>query len=169
MDIKERVTGDVDRLGTLIRQERRAEQRDRWRAAVLAIQGVETQEIQQRLDRSRGFVQRWAYAYRDGGIESLRAKPKPGRSPRLPREREAELVARLEAGPLPGDGVCTLRGKDIQRILDQSFYVKYSLNGVYRLLDRIGYSSLAPRPRHEQNDPKRLQEFRQRAPLLSSG
>lgn len=167
MHIIERQTGDLDQLRTLVRKQHHAEQRDRLRVAILAIKGVETQQIQQQVDRSRGFVQRWAYAYRDGGIEALRAKPKPGRSPRLPREREAELAARLEAGPLPEDRVCTLRGKDIQRILDESFCVKYSLNGVYDLLNRLGYSSLAPRPRHEQNDPKKIEEFQQRAPFLS--
>ena len=168
MHVAERQVGDLNQLQARARKEHQAEQRDRWRVAILAIQGVETLEIQRRLDRSRGFVQRWAYAYRDGGIESLRAKPKPGRLPKLPREREAELAARLDAGPRPEDGVCTLRGKDILQILEQSFCVKYSLNGVYQLLDRIGYSSLAPRPRHEQNDPHKIDEFKQRAPLLSS-
>jgi hypothetical protein len=28
------------------------------------------------LQRSRGFVQRWAYAYREGGIEALKEKPR---------------------------------------------------------------------------------------------
>ena|SRR5437867_3823282 len=166
MHITEHQTGDMDQLRRLARKQRNAEQRDRFRAVILAIDGVETQEIQERLDRSRGFVQRWAYAYRDGGLEALKAKPKPGRSPRLPREREAELAARLDAGPRPEDRVCTLRGKDIQRILDQSFGVRYSLNGVYDLLSRLGYSSLAPRPRHEQNDPRVIEDFKQRAPLL---
>jgi transposase len=166
MHIFERQSGDVIQLRSLARKQHNAEQRDRLRVVILAIQGLETEQIQHHVDRSRGFVQRWAYAYRDGGIAALQAKPKPGRSPRLPREREAELSARLDAGVTSEDRVCTLRGKDIQRILEQSFGVRYSLNGVYDLLDRLGYSSLAPRPRHEQNDPKVIEEFQRRAPLL---
>ena len=166
MDIVERDSGDVKRLEALVRTQHNAEQRDRLRVPILAIEGGETQEIQRQLERSRGFVQRWAYAYRDGGIEALQAKPKPGRPPRLPREREPELTARVDGGPRPGDGVCTLRGKDIQRLIEQSFGVRYSLNGVYRLLSRLGYTGLAPRPRHEENDPKIIEEFKQRAPLL---
>lgn len=166
MHIIEHQPGDVKRLEALARRQHNAEQRDRFRVPVLAIGGTETQKIQRQLDRSRGFVQRWAYAYRDGGIEVLQAKPKPGRPPRLPRQRHAELAARLDGGPRPDDGVCTLRGQDIQRILERSFGVRYSLNGVYKLLWRLGYTSLAPRPRHEEQDPKIIEDFKQRAPLL---
>jgi len=166
MHIIERQLGDVKRLEILARRQHNAEQRDRLRVPILAMGGTETQEIQRQLDRSRGFVQRWAYAYRDGGIEALQARPKPGRPPRLPRQRHAELAARLDGGPLPDDGVCTLRGKDIQGILQRSFGVRYSLNGVYNLLWRLGYTSLAPRPRHEEQDRKIIEDFKRRAPLL---
>ena len=71
MQVSERDVGDLARLKLLTRREADAEQRDRLRAAQLAIEGVQTAEIQRRLDRSRGFVQRWVYAYRDGGIYPL--------------------------------------------------------------------------------------------------
>ena len=76
------------------------------------------------------------------------------------------MAARLDGGALADDGVCTLRGKDIQGILQRSFGVRYSLNGVYNLLWRLGYSSLAPRPRHEEQDRKIIEDFKRRAPLL---
>lgn len=167
MDVQERQPGDTQRLIERSRREREAEQRDRLRAVVLALQGRQTQEIQATLDRSRGFVQRWVYAYRDGGIAAIAATPHPGSAPKLPREREVALKARIDAGPRPEDGVCTLRGRDIQRILEAEFGARYSLNGVYNLLHRLNYSCLKPRPRHEKNDPQAMAEFRERAPFLS--
>lgn len=167
MNINELQDGDLTRLRTLARQERRAAQRDRYRVAALALEGRETGDIQERLHRSRGFVQRWAYAYRDGGLQALRAKPHPGRMPKLPREQEESFKARLDGGPKPEDGVCTLRGKDAQRILKNEFGVPMSLNGAYDLLHRLGYSCLKPRPRHEKNDPEAMNKFRRSAPLLS--
>ncbi len=113
-------------------------------------------------------MQDWAYAYRDGGVDAVQPVRRKGREPKLPREREAELMARLDAGPRPDDGVCTLRGRDVVRILEREFLVKYTLAGAYELLERIGYSCLAPRPRHEKNDPGAITAFKEQAPLLSA-
>jgi len=167
MLVSERQAGDLERLKQRVAQEKRALPRDRWRAVVLALERHDAPTIAQMLGRSRRSVQDWVYAYRDGGIETIQPKPRTGRPTKLPREREAEFKVRIDAGPRPSDGVCTLRGKDVVRILEQEFGVKYSLDGVYDLLERLNYSCLAPRPRHEKGDPAAQQEFREQAPFLS--
>ena len=166
MLVREHDASDGQRLQELMAKERDALRRDRYRAVRLALQGREAVDIADRLDRSRRSVQDWVYAYRDGGIDAIQPKPRPGRTPNLPRERESELKARLDAGPRPEDGVCTLRGKDVVRILEKEFGVTYSLDGVYDLLERLNYSCLAPRPRHENNDPAAQQQFKEQAPFL---
>jgi len=70
-------------------------------------------------------------------------------------------------GSTPADGVCTLRGKDIVRILEREFGVKHTLGSIYGVLARIGYSCLAPRPRHEKADPESVRPFKEQSPLLS--
>ena len=52
------------------------------------------------------------------------------------------------------------------RILASEFGVKYSLDGAYDLLERLGYSCLTPRPLHEKSDPQQIEQFKQHAPLL---
>ena len=42
-----------------------------------------------------------------------------------------------------------------------------ALPGVYDLLHRLGFSCLAPRPRHRKNDPAQMQQWVEQAPLLS--
>lgn len=166
MRVSERKPDDVAELQRRVRAESNALQRDRYRAVLLALDGEEAVEIARTLGRARRSVQDWVYAYRDGGIDRLQPRPRPGRPTKLPREREAELRARLDAGPRPGDGVCTLRGRDVVAILEREFGVSYSLDGAYDLLERLGYSCLTPRPRHEKSDPAAVEHFKQHAPLL---
>jgi transposase len=149
-------------------REKNAKQRDRYRAVLLALQGQEAPQIAERLARSRRFVQSWTYRYRDGGLDALRERPRPGKPSRLSSVQRHRLVERIESGPIPLDGVCTLRGKDIQRILRQEFGQPYSLEGVYVLLHRLGYSALRPRPRHAKNDPQAMICWVRRAPFLSA-
>lgn len=71
MQIREREAGAVTALRKPARTEREAEQRGRYLVPAHAIAGMKPGDIQRALARSRGFVQRWASAYRDGGIEAL--------------------------------------------------------------------------------------------------
>jgi len=167
MRVTERESGDIGELMRRVRTEKNALQRDRYRAVLLALEGKEALEIATALGRSRRSVQDWVYWYRDGGIDNLLPGKSTGRPTKLPRDREAEFMARLDAGPRPEDRVCTLRGKDVVAILEREFGVKYSLDGAYDLLERLGYSCLKPRPRHEYSDPQEMERFRQEAPFLS--
>jgi transposase len=168
MRVTERGPGDVAELIRRARAESNALQRDRYRAVLLALEGQEAVAIAVALGRSRRSVQDWVYAYRDGGVDELLPGKSTGRPTKLPRQREAELRARLDAGPRPEDGVCTLRGKDVVAILEREFGVKYSLDGAYDLLDRLGYSCLTPRPLHEKSDPQAIADFKDHAPFLST-
>lgn len=168
MNITERNPGDREELARRIRVEKQAKQRDRLRAVALALQGHEAPRIARQLGRSRRFVQRWSYAYRDGGIAAIQAIRQKGQPLKLPAEREAEFKARILAGPGAADGdVCTLRAHDAQRILQQEFGVTYTLSGVFKLLHRLGFSYLQPRPVHRKNNPQAMAFWLEAAPFLS--
>ena len=169
LDISFHTEADPQELDHLITRCKNAEQRDRYRAALLAASGQETSAIIEALARSRGFVQRWAYAYRDGGIPALQAKKRGGRRSRLEAQEKQRLLQRVQAGPLEqvDQGLCTLRGKDVQRILQDEFGKSYSLGGVYDLMHQVGLSCLRPRPRHRKSDPAAMKQWLDSAPLLS--
>jgi transposase len=168
MQVTERVAGDVLELRRRIDLEKNAKQRDRLRAVALALEGEQAPRIARMLGRSRRFVQEWVYVYRDGGLEAVKATPQSGQPVKLPFEDQARFQKRLAAGPASTDeGLCTLRGKDAQRILEQEFGKKYTLSGVYKLLHRLGFSYLAPRPVHRKNDPAAMAQWLVNAPLLS--
>jgi transposase len=167
MQITLRHPEDLESLRQAIRRQRNAKQRDRYRAVVLALEGQEAPAIARMVGRSRRFVQRWVYHYRDHGLEGLGPQRQSGRPSRLPVAQYEGFKARFLADPTPADGVCSLRAKEAQQILAQEFGVEYTLGGVYDLLHRLGLSCLVPRPRHPQNDPAEMQRWRDDAPLLS--
>ena len=158
---------DLEQLRQYRRQQRNATQRDRYRAVLLALEGHEAPAIARTLDRSRRFVQRWVYQYRDHGLEALGSQRQSGRPSKLPVAQQEAFKTRFLADPTEADGVCSLRAKEAQRILTQEFGVAYTLGGIYDLLHRLGLSCLVPRPRHPKNDPAPMQRGRDDAPLLS--
>jgi putative transposase len=132
-----------------------------WRraqAVVLAKQGRTARDIADALGCSLKAVKNWVAQYNAGGIEALHERPRSGRPPLLDPAQYPRLKQYLDAPPRPEDGVCTLRGLDVQRILEREFGVLMSLQAVYDLLQRLGYSSLMPRPQHEDANPE-VQEF----------
>jgi transposase len=158
---------DRQQLHARIHKETNAKQRDRYRAVLLALDGHLTEAIMNILSRSKNFVQRWVYAYRDGGIEAIRPKPPSGRPSKLSVQEQNRFRERFLAGPTQEDGICSLRAKDALRILSEEFGVGYTLPGVYDLLHSLNLSCLQPRPRHRKNDHKQMQKWLKDAPLLS--
>ena len=167
MNVRVHHPNDLQRLSDIIRKEADAKQRDRCRAVLLALEGQTTKAIMTTLDRSRRFVQRWVYVYRDGGIDAICPKRQTGRPKKLTGPEEVQLRERILAGAKPQDAVCSLRGRDIRRIINNEFGVEYSLPAVYVVLHRLGLSCLEPRPRHKKNDPQKMRQWLQEAPLLS--
>jgi transposase len=148
----------LDRLQEAAKAHRNTRTWPRVRAIILAKQGDTAPQIARALGSSRRAVQAWVAAYNRGGLAALPDRPHLGRAPILPRDQEARFRERIDAPPRPEDGACELRGTDIRRILEQEFAARYSLDGVYKLLHRLGYSALMPRPRHPEAHPE-AQEF----------
>ncbi len=167
MDVELNCPKDLVELRQRSRKERNAKQRDRYRAVLLALNGQTTEVIMHTLDRSKNFVQRWVYAYRDGGMDAIHPRRHTGRPRKLTEREEGQFRERILAGPKSQDAVCSLRGKDARRIIHEEFGVQYSLPGIYVLLHRLGLSSLVPRPKHKKNDPEKMRQWLQEAPLLS--
>jgi transposase len=130
----------------------------RHQAVVLAKQGHSAPAIARALGCSRRAVQAWVDRYNQGGLAALQERPHTGRPPRLAAADVPRFRDRLEAGPTPEDGVCTFRCQDLRRILEEEFGVSLRRQAVYDLLHRLDYSSLMPRPQHEQANPE-VQEF----------
>jgi transposase len=148
----------LEHLQAMAKQCRHTRTWPRLQAVILAKQGDTATEIARALGVSRRAVQGWVAAYNRGGLEALPDRGHPGRTPILPHDQEVSFLERIDTPPRPEDGVCELRGTDIRRILEQEFDAPYSLSGVYKLLHRLDYNDLMPRPQHPDSHPE-AQEF----------
>ena len=150
---------DRQRLSERLAAASNAKQRDRYRVVLIAGEGLgdraelDRETIAQTVGRSRQFVDQWVGRYRKRGIDALVPKRQPGAARRLTAEQETQLGAMLEAGPPPEEGIAAYNGPILREKIEQRFGKAYSLDGVYKLLHRLGYNDLMPRPRHPDTDP----------------
>ena len=151
-------------LKRLERVEKDADRAKRLRIVILGMEGWTATAVSMAVGLSRRICQRWIARYNQEGLAGL--DDRRGRQSQLPISpaTEADLRARIEAGPTDQDEVCSLRGKDFQRILAEEFGLLRSLPAVYWLLHRLGYSCLRPRPRHRKADPAAIEEFKRSWP-----
>lgn len=169
MKVEWKDAGDEGRLIELVAKTSNAKQRDRYRVVLIAGCGLggqrelQREQIAQAVGRSRQFVDQWVGRYRRSGIEALVPRRQPGAARRLSPEQEAELCAMLEAGPSPDEQIAAYNGPILRERIKQRFNVDYSLDGVYKLLHRLGYNDLVPRPRHPGADPAAVEAFKKKS------
>jgi transposase len=154
----------LEELKRLERVEKDADRARRLRVLILAAEGWTAPAVAMAVGLSRRICQRWVARYNADGLAGLddRRGQEPG--PSLTADQEAAVRTRIERGATDVDPVCSLRGKDFQRILAEEFGVLRSLSGVYYLLHQLGYSCLRPRPRHRKADPEVIESFKRSWP-----
>ena len=151
-------------LRHVARRERNGRVAVRLLAVASAMEHKTAPQVASELGVGRRAVQDWVRWYNDGGIASLRDGVGRGRKRPLDDEQQRRLRARLDAGPTDADGgACTLRGRDVQRILREEFGKVRCLSAVYNLLHAIRYNDLLPRPQHKDADPAAQEAFKKSA------
>ena len=169
MKVSWKDASDEQRLAERVAASVDAKQRDRYRVVLIAGRGLadraelEREQIAAAVGRSRQFVDQWVGRYRRDGIEALVPKRQKGAPRRLNSEQEAQLCAMLDAGPPPEEGISAYNGPILREKIEELFGKVYSLNGVYKLLHRLGYNDLMPRPHHPDADPAELEEFKKKS------
>jgi transposase len=117
----------LSELRRLERVEKDADRAKRLRIIILGMEGWTAPAVAMAVGLTRRICQRWVRRYNEQGLAGL--EDRRGREPRLPLtpEQQEQVRKRLDAGPAAADEVCSLRGKDVQRILAQEFNLLRSL------------------------------------------
>jgi transposase len=136
----------------------------RLRALHLKQQGWYQRDIADALGASEEAVSRWLARARDGGPEALRARPAPGRPPKL-SPAQKRLIPEFpwhgaEAYGFRGDVWTCAR---VAWVLEEEFGVRYHKDHVGRLLKELRWTPQVPIRRALQRDEGAIQRWRDEA------
>jgi putative transposase len=143
---------------TAAEQQRR--ERLRLEAAELFAHGEKNAAIARRLRVSQRSVERWRRSWREGGTRALHSTGPPS-LPKLSDAQFARLERELEQGPLAwgfADQRWTLLR--IKTLIGRRFHVGYTVQGVWRLLRRHGWSCQRPARRAIERDDAAIEVWK---------
>ena len=151
----------AEELRRLARQESNGRVACRLLALANALDGMSREAAARQAGMDRQTLRDWVIRFNAAGVEGLRDRPKSGRPSWLDEGQLATLKALALRGPDPErDGVSTWRAKDLCRIVEERFGVRYTKNGMLRLLHELGLSWQKARPVHPEADPKAQERFK---------
>ena len=125
----------------------------RMLALALVVEGASRATAARSCGMDRQSLRDWVHRYNGEGLEGLSDRPRSGRPSLLTPTQMAELEQVIAAGPDPAvDGVVRWRCVDLQRVVDERFEVEIAERTMAKLVHKLGFSRLSPRPRHPKAD-----------------
>jgi transposase len=128
---------------------------ERRRLAIQMLQeGAKQAEVVRRLRVSKQSVSRWNAAFREGGVDGVKAKPHPGPARKLRPKQLARLQRILLHGALVRGYHSDLWTRQrVAEVIEKVFGVHYHTDHISRLLVGLGWSCQKPeRQARERND-----------------
>lgn len=96
-------------------------------------------EVAERLGVDRRSVRRWKAAYREKGPEALKARPAPGRPPKLTQNEKQELEdLLLEGAKAAGFDNDLWTCPRVVKLIGRHFGARYHVDHIGRLLRSLG-------------------------------
>jgi transposase len=141
----------------------------RLRAVEAVESGVHPEDVAASLGMARGTVYGWLARYREGGRDALRARPVPGRPPKLSGAQMRRLYTMIVgADPRQYEFAFALWTRDLVReLIRREFKVALSAVSVGRLLRALGLSPQRPLWRAWQADPEAVARWKdEQFPLI---
>jgi transposase len=112
----------------------------------------------------RQTLRDWVHRYNAFGVDGLKSRRSPGRSPTLSDAQMAELKALVLSGPDPvKNGVVRWRCLDLRAEVARRFSVEVHESTIGKWLRQFGLTRLQPRPFHPKQDLAAQEDFKKKA------
>ena len=124
-------------------------------------QKLSLHEIARRIGCHASSVMRWRNTLQSGGRKALKAKPAPGRPPRLTLKQKNQLVHLLTQGAMAhGYRTELWTTQRIADLIERRLGVRYHRNHVGKLLHQIGWSHQKPERRAVERDAPAIEKWK---------
>jgi transposase len=130
-------------------------------ALALVMEGKARTEAAISCGMDRQTLRDWVHRYNAEGLEGLLDRHRSGRRRLLTAAQEAEIARLVEAGPdLETHGVVRWRCVDLQKVIAERFEVDMAERTVGKLLKKLEFTRLSPRPFHPKKDAEAQEAFK---------
>jgi transposase len=142
-----------------------ADQARRILAIALVLEGGSRAAAARAAGAQRQTLREWVIRYNVQGLEGLKDRPKPGRTPRLRGDDLKELDRLVEQGPdIVADKVVRWRCADLKAVAEARFGVALSERSIGRILGQRRFVRLSVRPRHPDANEAAQEAFKKTSP-----
>ena len=143
-------------------------ERRRRRAIALLVAGEAPVDVARQVGVDRRSVRRWRAAHRRHGVAGVRAKPAPGRPPKLSAAQRTQLERLLLKGAeAAGFATPLWTCPRIATVIARRFHVHYHVDHIGRVLHALGWSPQQPARRAIERDEAAIAQWvTQRWPLV---
>jgi transposase len=122
-------------------------------------EGKTQQQIADLVGCNQSAVSRLIDKYnKTGKVKNL---PRSGRPTPLTKKTLSKLKTEFrKEAKAANKNFCSIDVKQFSKLIEGKTNKKYSMRHVERILHRLDFSRITPRPQHIKNDPKKVEEFR---------
>jgi len=132
----------------------------RLQAVVLFQDGFQPLEIAKKFKVDRRSVRRWKASYLKNGRKSLKARPTPGRPPKLSVKHKSQLEKLLLKGAhCAGYFTDLWTCPRIADLIKHKFRVYYHVDHIGKLLRSLGWSPQKPQRKARERDEKVIRRW----------
>lgn len=118
------------------------------------------QEIADLIGCSQPTVHKWIMRFKRG--ETLRTLPRSGRPTKLTKQNLKRLKKKILTNVKEAnDNYCSVDTKQVKDLIHKEIGEIYSLRHVERIMHKLGFSLITPRPQHLRHDQEKVDAFRE--------
>ena len=125
----------------------------------LSNQGKKQEEISELIGCSQPTVHRWIKHGLYG--RTLKTLPRSGRPTKLTQQNLAKLRKKILTNIRKANNeYCSVSTKELKDFISKEIGEIYSLRHVERIMHKLGFSLITPRPQHLRHDQIKVDKFR---------